>query len=154
MHAGLHVTQKNDNPVTQGTGFSVSEVILSQEEVLFTGIEQPDALLIVSEDGQHELERNGTLAKASETTLVLADTELSLPQLPAKVLRFPFRRAAGPKLAATAAVVAWLNQTHAISLEAIWNALGMRFGAEAASVRARLSGFVEETSLSDKVPSM
>jgi 2-oxoglutarate/2-oxoacid ferredoxin oxidoreductase subunit beta len=143
MRAGLHVTQKNDNPVTQGTGFSVSEVILSREEVLFTGIEQPDVLLIVSEDGQRELERNGTLGRVSEATLVLADMELALPELPAKVLRFPFRRAAGPKLAATAAVVAWLNFTHAIPLEATWNAIEMRFGAEAASVIAKLSAFVE-----------
>jgi 2-oxoglutarate/2-oxoacid ferredoxin oxidoreductase subunit beta len=57
MQAGLDATQKNDNPVTQGTGFSVSEVILSPEEVLFTGIEKPEALLIVSDEGAGELDR-------------------------------------------------------------------------------------------------
>jgi hypothetical protein len=37
LSCGLHVTQKNDNPVTQGTGFSVSEVIVSEEPILYTG---------------------------------------------------------------------------------------------------------------------
>ncbi len=143
MRAGLHTTQKNDNPVTQGTGFSVSELILSRNEVLFTGIEQPDALLIVSEDGQRELERNGVFTKVSANTLVLVDADVSLPELPGRILRFPFRRSAGPKLAATAAVVAWLNITRALPLDAVWRMLETRFGAEAATVKAKLGSFLE-----------
>jgi 2-oxoglutarate/2-oxoacid ferredoxin oxidoreductase subunit beta len=148
MRAGLH-TQKNDNPVTQGTGFSVSELILSPEEVLFTGIEKPDALLIVSEDGARELERNRIFADAGEATLVLCDDQIALPELSCRVLRFPFRRLAGPKLAATAAVAAWLNITRAVPLEAFWAALEARFGAQTEATKTVLRPFLENESFAE-----
>ena len=146
MRAGLHATQKNDNPVTQGTGFSLSELILSPEEILFTGIEMPDALLIVSDDGARELERNRVFNGVRETTLVLADEQIILPELPCQVLRFPFRRLAGPRLAATAAVLTWLNITRALPLEAFWATLAARFGAEAEAAKATLHSFLEKAS--------
>jgi len=150
MRAGLHATQKNDNPVTQGTGFSVSELILSPDEVLFTGIEKPDALLIVSEDGGRELERNQVLANAGATTLVLCDDQIALPEFPCRLLRLPFRRVAGPKLAATAAVAAWLNITRAVPLEAFWAALEARFGAQTEATKAVLRPFLENESFAEQ----
>jgi Pyruvate/2-oxoacid:ferredoxin oxidoreductase gamma subunit len=152
MRAGLHTTQKNDNPVTQGTGFSVSELILSPDEILFTGIEKPDALLIVSDDGARELGRNGVFEEVGETTLVLSDDPISLPDLPSKVLRFPFRRLAGPKLAATAAVLAWLSVTRMIPLEAFWAALEARFGKETQTTQATLQSFLEQCSFAEFLP--
>jgi 2-oxoglutarate/2-oxoacid ferredoxin oxidoreductase subunit beta len=142
MRAGLQATQKNDNPVTQGTGFSVSEVILSPEEVLFTGIEEPDALLTVSNDGCRELERSGMFGRANEATLVVADAEVSLPDLPCRVVRFPFRQSAGTKLAAAAAVAVWVDLARGIPLDAFWKALDARFGREAASIKAKVSAFL------------
>lgn len=146
MRAGLHATQKNDNPVTQGTGFSLSELILSPEEVLFTGIEKPDALLIVSDDGAHELERNSVFADCDETTLVLSDDQLALPDLRWRILRFPFRRLAGPRLAATAAALAWLNITRAVPVEAFWAALEARLGSQTEPTKATLRSFLEKCS--------
>ncbi len=149
MCAGLHATQKNDNPVTQGTGFSVSELILSPEEILFTGIEKPDALLVASDEGARELERNGVFADANETTLVLCDEQIALPDMPCRVLRFPFRRLAGPKLAAIAAAAAWLNITHVVPLEAFWAALKARFGGEAEPNKALVHSLLERCSLTE-----
>ena len=149
MRAGLHATQKNDNPVTQGTGFSLSEIILSPEEILFTGIEKPDALLIVSDDGARELERNRVFKAVQEYTLVLADDQVALPGLPGAVLRFPFRRLAGPKLAATAAVLAWLNITRSVPLEAFWATLQARFGSHTESATATLRSFLEHCSFAE-----
>jgi 2-oxoglutarate/2-oxoacid ferredoxin oxidoreductase subunit beta len=146
MRSGLQATQKNDNPVTQGSGFSVSELILSPEEIVFTGIDRPDALLTVSEDGRCELDRGGFFARLNEASLVLADADLSLPDLPCKVLRLPFRRSAGPKLAATAAAAAWTYTTGALPLEAFWRALDARLGAEAAPTKAKLSALLESVS--------
>lgn len=48
---GLNATQKNDNPVTVGSGFSVSEIIIKDGEIKYTGIEEPDYLIITSFDG-------------------------------------------------------------------------------------------------------
>lgn len=59
--SGLWATQRDDYPVTIMTGHSISEIILSPEEVKYTGIEKPDALIIVAEEGLkkvgHFLER-------------------------------------------------------------------------------------------------
>jgi 2-oxoglutarate ferredoxin oxidoreductase subunit beta len=126
----LHVTQKNDNPVTQGTGFSVSEVILDPEPILYTGIERPDAVLVVSEDGARELTVTGALARADAETLVVADDGIELPPLPGTPLRLPLRNAAGPKLAALAAVAAWREATGALPEEALRTAAVARIGDE------------------------
>ena len=138
MLCGLEVTQKNDYPVTQGTGFSVSEVILSPEDILFTGIEEPDAVLVVSGDGAKELEKSGVLARVTKATLVLADTGVPLPELPCTIQRFPFRGAAGPRSAALAGVAQWLDLTAALPKDALWAALEARFPGEAENTKAGL----------------
>ncbi|NIR33508.1 MAG: hypothetical protein GWO11_03450, partial [Desulfuromonadales bacterium] len=51
LAAGLYSTQKNDNPVTQGTGFSLAEVCLSPKPIEYTGMESPDVVVAVSRDG-------------------------------------------------------------------------------------------------------
>ena len=45
----MQVTQRNDYDITVMRGPSVSELILSPEPILFTGVEQPD--VIVALDG-------------------------------------------------------------------------------------------------------
>ncbi len=145
LAAGLYVTQKNDNPVTQGTGFSLSELILSRTEILFTGIEQPNVVLVVSEEGARELERGDVWSRVDSATLVLADTKLPLPPVAGQVLRFPFREAAGAKLAALAAIVHWLDLTNALPLENLWAALDARFGPEARAIKAKLGAFSHVT---------
>lgn len=116
LACGLHVTQKNDNPVTQGTGFSVSEVILSPAPILSTAIERPDAILVTSADGARELAARGTLAAAGGETLIVADATLDLP---VATLRLPLRDAAGAKGAALAAVAAWRDATDALPAQAL-----------------------------------
>ena len=49
--SGLWVTQRDDYPVTVKTGHSISEIILSPEEVRYTGIVRPEALVLISQDG-------------------------------------------------------------------------------------------------------
>ncbi len=121
----------------------VSELILSAEEILFTGIEEPDTLLVVSKDGAGELERNAVFTQVRPETLVLADLKIPLPDLPCQVLRYPFRSAAGAQLAGHAAIVAWLSLTSVLPLEVLWASLEARFGTEAAATRAKLSPFLE-----------
>ncbi|HQT92814.1 MAG TPA: hypothetical protein PL001_12395, partial [Candidatus Kryptobacter bacterium] len=74
--SGAKATQKNDNPVTQGTGFSLSEVVLSPDEICYTGIDTPDIVVVVSEDGVRELKAKGTLESAGRETLIIADDSL------------------------------------------------------------------------------
>lgn len=141
MLAGLHVTQKNDNPVTQGTGFSLSEVILSPEPILFTGIEQMDALLVVSADGARELRASGAYDRVTARTMLLADTTIDLPDLTCPVTRHPYRAQAGVKLAALASVIEWLDMTGVLPAEALWAVADTTFPDEAASMRTTLAPF-------------
>ncbi|HED66638.1 MAG TPA: 2-oxoglutarate synthase [Planctomycetes bacterium] len=49
--SGLWATQRDDYPITVKSGHSLSELNLDPEEILYTGISRPDALLILSDDG-------------------------------------------------------------------------------------------------------
>jgi Pyruvate/2-oxoacid:ferredoxin oxidoreductase gamma subunit len=122
LAAGLYSTQKNDNPVTQGSGFSLSEICLSPKPIEYTGMESPDAVLVVSEDGWKELQANGTLAACGERTLLLVDSQIEAVLPKGQVVRLPLRREANPKRAALAALAAWLEKNPVLPAEA-WEAV-------------------------------
>lgn len=77
---GLNVSQKNDNPVTISTGFSLAEIKISSKEILYSGITQPDYLLISSIDGMQRaaqyLER--IIDSETKTTLVIDSSLIEL----------------------------------------------------------------------------
>ncbi len=49
--SGLWATQRDDYPTTVKSGHSISEIILSPDEVRYTGVRKPDALVLISQDG-------------------------------------------------------------------------------------------------------
>jgi pyruvate/2-oxoacid:ferredoxin oxidoreductase beta subunit/Pyruvate/2-oxoacid:ferredoxin oxidoreductase gamma subunit len=51
IFAGLNATQANDYPVTVKTGHSLAEITLSPEEILTTGQQKPDVMLVLFEEG-------------------------------------------------------------------------------------------------------
>ena len=105
MAAGLHCSQKNDNPVTQGSGFSISEVIISPQEILYTGIEIPDVVIAVSQEGIDELLEKGIFAGLNESTEMIVDTQIVCPSTAARIHRSSFRKENGPDKAASAAIL-------------------------------------------------
>jgi 2-oxoglutarate/2-oxoacid ferredoxin oxidoreductase subunit beta len=50
--SGLWASQSDDYPVTVKSGHSISELVLSPREILYAGIQEPDALVLVSEEGR------------------------------------------------------------------------------------------------------
>ena len=122
LAAGLYSTQKNDNPVTQGSGFSLSEICLSPKPIEYTGMEHPDVVLVVSEDGWKELQANGTLAACREETVLMVDSQIEAVLPRGHVIRLPLRREANPKRAALAALAAWLEKNPVLPVEA-WEAV-------------------------------
>ena len=86
--AGLCATQKDDYPITVMTGHSLAEVIVSPEEVAYTGIHTPDYFVLVSEDGLKKT--RARIAALPETCTVYADNALDLPDTKARVRRLPF----------------------------------------------------------------
>lgn len=57
--AGLHVTVRTDNPVTQGRGFSLAEITFAPEPVAYTGLVAPDHVIVTAPEGQAQLEGRG-----------------------------------------------------------------------------------------------
>jgi pyruvate/2-oxoacid:ferredoxin oxidoreductase beta subunit len=129
LGAGVYSTQKNDNPVTQGSGFSLSEICLSPQPIRYTGMESVDVIIAVSQEGWDELRANGTLAKSTPRTLLLLDAGLEIPALTGRLLRRPFRQEATPKRAALAAGACWLAM-EPVFPSAAWDAAVTALPAE------------------------
>lgn len=51
MSGGLHVSQKNDYPITVLRGHSVREIVLNPEPVGYTGLMSPSAVICVVQEG-------------------------------------------------------------------------------------------------------
>jgi len=114
--AGLNVTKKGSYPVTVGVGYSVSELIVSPEEVLYTGSPTPDALIIVSKDG---LGFSGPAAARMTGGLILIDSSLPVPQTGAIVNQMDFRNHSGARNASFFAMFCYLQQTGIFPVEAL-----------------------------------
>jgi len=122
LAAGLYSTQKNDNPVTQGSGFSLAEICLSPKPIDYTGMENPDVVLVVSKDGWKELQANGTIGACRDETLLVLDSEIDAIPQRGRVMRIPLRHKASPRRAALASIAAWLAKDPVLPVEA-WDAV-------------------------------
>lgn len=117
VRSHLNCTQKNDNPVTQGTGFSLSEVCCSPEEILFTGIESPDVVIAVSRDGLNELKIKGALENLSSSTIIIFDSSLEKIIDHSNFHQFPFRMSCGKDRAAAGALAFYLTMSNIFPIE-------------------------------------
>ncbi len=147
INAGLHVTQKNDNPVTQGSGFSISEIILSPREIYYTGIEYPDAIVVTSEDGLREIRANGMLAKADERTTVIADRGLALAAEGTQIRPVPLRETFGADRAAIGGLGIWLLESGILPIQAFNDEISERFKNEAAAIFEKCLKFADTVKL-------
>ncbi len=98
--AGLHATVRTDNPVTQGRGFSLSEIVLSPEPIACASSECADLAIATSPEGFEELHRRG----AGTATRWIVDGSLAVPP-DVTVERAEYRKRYGPKGAALGALV-------------------------------------------------
>lgn len=118
--SGLWSAQKNDNPVTVGTGFSTSELTLSPEPIGFTGVERPDAVIVTSREG---MDRVSAQAHAiGGEGVLLVDLSLPVPSSSGRVIRKAFRQAA-PTMPSLAAVAAFLRARPLFPLDALIEAV-------------------------------
>ncbi len=130
--SGLYATQKNDNLVTQGSGYSISEIIVSPEPIHYTGIALPDFTFVVSRDGLSTLAARGRLA----ARVLVVDEDLDGP-VPDGALRLPLRSGAKSKGAAMAGLGWLLARVGAFPVERLSERVVAVFGDKAKpSVRA------------------
>lgn len=131
----LFCTQKNDYPVTVGSGFSLSEVKLSPETIRSTGIERPDAIVLTSEDGLREVRGRGDLERLAPDGVVLAEETLARALPGERVLPLPLRRILSPKMAALGGVAALMGRTGVLERAALLRATEAVAAGEAGALR-------------------
>jgi pyruvate/2-oxoacid:ferredoxin oxidoreductase beta subunit/Pyruvate/2-oxoacid:ferredoxin oxidoreductase gamma subunit len=84
MRAGWCSAQRDDYPITVKSGHSVSEVIIAPDEVHYSGVEQPDVLVVVSDDG---VAKSGPYLDAMDAdATVYVAAGLELPPTKARVV--------------------------------------------------------------------
>ncbi len=128
MMAGLEVSKKGEYPVTVGSGFSSAQVIISPEDVKFTGIDRPDNLIITSSEG---LEHSREEIESMEGGRLLVDDSLESPETDNPMEIKAFREKAGSKGAALCALAYLVDKTEFIPPKALVEAAETSKHAEA-----------------------
>ena len=118
--SGLEVSKKGNYPVTVGTGFSSSEIIISPDPVLFTGVKDPDVVIIVSKDG---LDYSRAAIERMKEGLVIIDESIDIPITGAEVLKHDFNGISGARSAAIYALFFYLHYDTVLPVEALVSAL-------------------------------
>jgi pyruvate/2-oxoacid:ferredoxin oxidoreductase beta subunit/Pyruvate/2-oxoacid:ferredoxin oxidoreductase gamma subunit len=126
--AGLHATQKNDYPITVMRGHSVSEMILSDEEVGYTGIDSPGVVIALAQEGVER--RKKMLQQLPGNAIILKARDVELPvEKTAETIDFKAMKIKPPDRAlASLAILA--SKNHVLSLEMLRSALALRFNGE------------------------
>ena len=116
MIAGLNTTKKGSYPVTVGVGFSASEIIVSPEQILYTGSPIPDVLIITSTDGLNYAKAAAGKMKGG---ILLIDESLEAPTTGAQVIKVPFRERVGARNSALYSIFWYLNHSNIFTMDAL-----------------------------------
>ena len=126
LTAGLKVTQKNEYDITVLRGACISEVVLSPEEIGYTGITTPDVVLALSQEGvdrrKHlfdHLDKNALIIQAEEINLPSCNAEVQQPNFKAQKIK------SNDRALAALSVLAKLDKV--IYLDMLESALAYRF---------------------------
>ncbi|MGQ9456807.1 MAG: thiamine pyrophosphate-dependent enzyme [Anaerolineae bacterium] len=125
--AGLWATQRDEYPVTVAAGHSISQVILSPEEVLYTGFDRPDWAVVLTPEGLSKV-RHSLQKMDASCTLYLAEG-LGPVETGAKVILLDLQggpRPLPPHEQTLAALAAALDHSHLYPLEALREAIRLQ----------------------------
>jgi 2-oxoglutarate/2-oxoacid ferredoxin oxidoreductase subunit beta len=132
--SGLYATQRNDYPVTVKFGHSVSEVILSPNVIGYTGIVQPQLMLVLFKEGLARVKAQ--LAAMTEQDTLVIYQDLLPVETQARTLALDFTKLGGGASKkenwTVMALAATLAKLGIYPLEAFKEAVGARseFAAE------------------------
>ncbi len=124
--AGCHASQKSDYPITVMRGHSVSEVILSDSPIDYTGIEDPSIVIALAPEGV--IRRKKMLATLSPDCTIVKAAGVELPETRASVLEVDFKakKIKSPDWA-LASLGTLAGKNKALSMEMLTAALKLRF---------------------------
>jgi Pyruvate/2-oxoacid:ferredoxin oxidoreductase gamma subunit len=146
MSAGLNATQKNEYNITVLRGPAISDVILSPKEIGFTGIERPDVILALSQEGVNR--RKSLFNNIGSNTLIVLEHSVNVPSTKAELYQVDLKgQGIKPQdwALATLSVVAKLKRV--VRLEMLKAALEVRFDNP---VRAAALDLVDRVGLVDR----
>ena len=89
VSAGMHVTQKNDYPITVMRGPAITELIISPKPISYPGVERPDVVVALSEEGVRR--RRELFARVKPEGRIVVAKGVALPPTPARVLHVDFQ---------------------------------------------------------------
>jgi 2-oxoglutarate ferredoxin oxidoreductase subunit beta len=89
LTAGLNTTQKNEYNITVLRGPSISELILSPEEIDFTGIETPTVMVALDQEGVDR--RRDLFERLAENALIIQTSGVILPASKARIHQVDFK---------------------------------------------------------------
>lgn len=89
ISAGLRVTQKNDYGIAVLTGPSISEIILSPDEIDYTGITKPTAVVALAPEGVNR--RKGLFDQLDPSCVVVQAAGVEIPTTQARVVSMDFK---------------------------------------------------------------
>jgi len=142
ISAGLHTTQKNDYPITVLRGHSISELILSREEIDYTGIDMPSVVIALAPEGLAK--RLDMFAGLAETTWILAAKGLEIPSTTARITELDYRK---NKIKsqdwAMAAMIYLACKKKVLTLEMLRAAVELRFSGK---VVEQVSSLIDQVS--------
>jgi pyruvate/2-oxoacid:ferredoxin oxidoreductase beta subunit len=78
--AGLQATVRTDNPVTQGRGFSLAEITMAPGSIDYTGLVDPDLVVVTSEEGFQQIQARGLLDPPGCARRYVLDKALEPPE--------------------------------------------------------------------------
>lgn len=119
LKAGLQVSKKGSYPVTIGIGFSTAEVILSPEEIHFTGAPDPDHAIILTEEGKNY---GKDVITSMKKGALWVDSAISLPPHDAATQDFNFTERKGVRNAAMYSVFYMIQKSRLFQMEALTEA--------------------------------
>jgi Pyruvate/2-oxoacid:ferredoxin oxidoreductase gamma subunit len=126
MTGGWYATLKNDYPITVLRGHSVSEMVLSPQPVEYTGIDRPQVVVALADEGVAR--RTKMLARLGRDTLIITAAGVSLPDTAATVQEVDLKALKIKSQDwALASLARLANLNRVISMEMLKAALAVRF---------------------------
>lgn len=126
LTAGLNMTQKNEYDITVLRGLSISELILSPQEIDYTGITRPSAVIVLAPEGVTR--RQGLFNQLDHHTIVIQAMGVEIPPTHARIVPVDFKDKGIKKMDwALAALTFLANMNHVLSLKMLDAALEIRF---------------------------
>ena len=135
--AGLNASQKNDYPITVLRGHSVSEVILSDGQIGYTGIEAPSVVIALAQEGVDR--RQQMFGHLPGEAVVLKAAEIDLPACSCPQMTIDFNaHKIKPQDRALASLAILAAQDRVLSTDMLTAALGVRFEGKVAEAAIAL----------------